>query len=100
MKNAFYGETGSPKGLQKAETLTIKKTFFNLHFKYQQNNNLSVFNVQIIRLSASVVAIFMYLTISKFKQVLRSQKGLDYNTDFFTQYWNFNEICYSLVLKV
>ena len=29
---------------------------------------------------ASVVGIFMYLTISKFKQVLRSQKGLDYNT--------------------
>ena len=28
----------------------LKKTFFNLHFKYQQNNNLSVFNVQIIRL--------------------------------------------------
>ena len=26
------------------------KTFFNLHFKCQQNNNLSVFNVQIIRL--------------------------------------------------
>ena len=32
------------------ETLTIKKTFFNLNFKCQQNNNLSVFNVQIIRL--------------------------------------------------
>ena len=32
---------------------------------------------------ASVVGFFMYLTISKFKQVhvLRSQKGLDYNTD-------------------
>ena len=28
-----------------------------------------------------VVGIFMYLTISKFKQVLRSWKGLDYNTD-------------------
>ena len=47
-KNAFYGETGSRKRL--GETLTIKKTFFNLHFKCQQNNNLSVFNVQIIRL--------------------------------------------------
>ena len=47
-KNAFYGETGSRKGL--GETVTIKKTFFNLHFKCQQNNNLSVFNVQIIRL--------------------------------------------------
>ena len=30
---------------------------------------------------ASVVGICMYLTISKFKQVLRSRKGLDYNTD-------------------
>ena len=31
---------------------------------------------------ASVVGIFMYmyLTISKFKQLLRSRKGLDYNT--------------------
>ena len=38
----------SRKGL--GETLTIKKTFFNLHFKCQQNYNLSVFNVQIIRL--------------------------------------------------
>ena len=38
----------SQKGL--GETLTIKKTFFNLHFQCQQNNNLSVFNVQIIRL--------------------------------------------------
>ena len=47
-KNAFYGKTGSRKGL--GETLTIKKTFFNLHFKCQQNNNLSVFNVQIIKL--------------------------------------------------
>ena len=47
-KNAFYGETGSRKGL--GETLTVKKTFINLHFKCQQNNNLSVFNVQIIKL--------------------------------------------------
>ena len=30
---------------------------------------------------ASVDGIFMYLTISKFKQLLRSRKGLDYNTD-------------------
>ena len=51
-KNAFYGETGSRKGLKKvsARPMTIKKTFFNLHFKCQQNNNLSVFNVQVIRL--------------------------------------------------
>ena len=46
-KNAFYGETESRKGL--GETLNIKRTFFNLHFKCQQNN-LSVFNDQIIRL--------------------------------------------------
>ena len=32
------------------ETLTIKFFFVNLHIKCQQNNNLSVFNVQIIRL--------------------------------------------------
>ena len=38
----------SQKGL--GETLTITKTCFNLHFKCQQNNNSSVFNVQIIRL--------------------------------------------------
>ena len=38
----------SRKGI--GETLTIKKTFFNLHFKCQEINNLSVFNVQIIRL--------------------------------------------------
>ena len=29
---------------------------------------------------ASVVGICMHLTISKFKQLLRSRKGLDYNT--------------------
>ena len=34
--------------------------------------------------TASVVEIFMYLTISKFKQVLRSRKGLDYNTAQYT----------------
>ena len=33
---------------------------------------------------ASVVGIFMYLTIPKFKQVLWSRKGLDYNTDIYT----------------
>ena len=37
---------------------------------------------------ASVVGIFMYLTISKFKQVLRSRKGLDYNTEKYDQqFW-------------
>ena len=56
-KCILWGETGSQKGL--GETLTIKKNIFNLHFKCQQN---------------------MYLTILKFKKVLRSRKGLDYNT--------------------
>ena len=73
MKNAFYGETGSRKGLGK--TLTIKNT---LTF------TLSVYKIIIYQFSmfksldsiASVVGIFMYLTISKFKQVLRSRKGL------------------------
>ena len=37
---------------------------------------------------ASVVGIFMYLTISKFKQVLRSRKGLDYNTGYIIIYSN------------
>ena len=62
----FMGKLGlekvskrSRKGLEKVskrsrkglgETLTMKKTFFNLRFKCQQNNNVSVFNVQIIRL--------------------------------------------------
>ena len=49
-KNAFYGETGSRKGLEKvsARPWPLKKHF--LTFKCQQNNHLSVFNVQIIRL--------------------------------------------------
>ena len=33
---------------------------------------------------ASAVRIFMYQTISKFKQVLRSRKGLDYKTEMNT----------------
>ena len=33
----------SRKGL--GETLTIKKTFFNLHFKCQQNNNFYQFSM-------------------------------------------------------
>ena len=62
-KNAFYGKTGSRKGL--GETLTIKKNI-NFFFYYTL---------------ASADGIFMYMTISKFKQVLRSRKSLDYNTD-------------------
>ena len=36
---------------------------------------------------ASVVGMFMYLTISKLKQVLRSRKGLDYNTALHQRHW-------------
>ena len=69
----------SRKGL--GETLTIKKKHF-LTF------TLSVNKIIIYQFSmfksldsiASVVVIFMYLTISKLKQVLRSRKGLDCNT--------------------
>ena len=46
---------------------------------------------------ASVVGIFRYLTISKFKQVLRSRKGLDYNTaviiNFFRNYHGGFKLC-------
>ena len=79
-KNAFYGETGSRKGF--GETLTIKTNKnFNLHFKCQQNNEIYQFSMfKSLDSIASVVGIFMYLTISKFKQELRSRKGLDYNT--------------------
>ena len=86
----FMGKLGFRKGLEKVskrsqkglgKTLTIKKKHF-LTF------TLSVNKIIIYQFSmfksldsiASVVGIFMYLTISKFKQVLRSRKGLDYNT--------------------
>ena len=48
---------------------------------------------------ASVVGIFMYLTISKFKQVPRSQKGIDYNTDrsvVFSQFSNSQDLIFFL----
>ena len=41
---------------------------------------------------ASVVGIVMYLTISKFKQVLRSRKDLDYNTDTLYLITTFSEL--------
>ena len=77
-KHAFYGETESRKGL--GETLTLKKHFLtstlsvNKIIIYQFSMFKSLYSI------ASVVGIVMYLTISKFKQVLRSRKGLDYNT--------------------
>ena len=55
---------------------------------------------------ASVVGIFMYLTISKFKQVLRSLKGLDYNTvlyislDSRSSTVNFENLEFPLITKL
>ena len=76
-KNAFYGETGSRKGL--GETLAIKKHFltFTLSVNKKIIYRFSMFKS--LDSIASVVGIFMYLTISKLKQVLRSRKGLVYN---------------------
>ena len=37
----------------------------------------------------------MYLTISKFKQVLRSRKGLDYNTDRRIAFVIRDVVCYN-----
>ena len=78
-KCILWGNWGSRKGL--GETLTIKKHFLTFTLSvnkiiiYQFSMFKSLYSI------ASVVGIFMYLTISKFKQVLRSRKGLDYNTD-------------------
>ena len=73
-KNAFYGKTGSRKGL--GETLTIKKHFLTFTLSV---NKIIIYQFSMFKsldLIASVVGIFMYLTISIFKQVLRSRKGL------------------------
>ena len=78
-KNAFYGETGYRKGL--GETLTIKKHVLTFTLSV---NKIIIYQFSMFKSLdsiASVVGIFKYLTISKFKQVLRSRKGLDYNTD-------------------
>ena len=70
-KNAFYGETGSRKGLEKVspKPWPLKKSVNKIKI-YQFSMFKSLDSI------ASVVWIFMYLTISKFKQVLRSRKGL------------------------
>ena len=73
-KNAFYVETGSRKGL--GETLTIKKHFLTLTLSV---NKITIYQFSMFKSLdsiASVVEICMYLTTSKFKQVLRSRKGL------------------------
>ena len=59
----FMGKLGLEKVSKRSRRDPDHYKKINLHFKCQQNNNLSVFNVQIIRLIASVVGIFMYLTI-------------------------------------
>ena len=64
----------------------IKKTFFNLHFKCLSVNKIIIYQFSMFKSLdsiAAVVEIFTYLTISKFKQVLRSRKGLDYNTGWY-----------------
>ena len=99
----FMGKLGLEK--VSARPWPLNKTFFTLHFKCQQNNrhllnsfffrtttwcyrklHLKIIIYQFSMFKswdsiASVVGIFIYMTISKFKQVLRSRKGLDYNTD-------------------
>ena len=73
----------SRKGL--GETLTIKKHV--LTFTLSVNKTIIVYQFSMFKSLdsiASVVGIFMYLTI--FKQVLRSRKGLDYNTAMYN-YW-------------
>ena len=62
------------------ETLTIKNIFLTFTLSV---NKIIIYQFSMFKSLdsiASVVGIFMYLTISKFKQVLRSRKGLDYNT--------------------
>ena len=69
---------GNQKGLGK--TLTIKKEFVTFTLSV---NKIIIYQFSMFKSLdsiASLVGICMYLTISKFKQVLRSRKGLDYNT--------------------
>ena len=79
----FMGKLGlerSQKGLGK--TLTIKNHFLTFTLSV---NKIIIYQFSMFKSLdsiASVVGLFMYLTISKFKQVLRSRKGLDYNTVF------------------
>ena len=78
MKKCILWETGSRKGL--GETLTIKKTLLTFTLSV---NKIIIYQFSMFKsldTIASVVGIFMYLTISKFKQVLRSRKGLNYTT--------------------
>ena len=82
--NEFYGETGSRKGLEKvsARPWPLKTTFLTFTLSV---NKIIIYQFSMFKSLdsiASVVGICMYLTTSKFKQVLRSRKGLDYNTAY------------------
>ena len=83
-KNAFYGETGSRKGLEKvsARPWPLKKHFLTF--------TSSINKIIICQFSMFKSLDSMYLTISTFKQVLRSRKGLDYNTAVHT--WRFGGV--------
>ena len=62
--------------------LTIKNTFLTFTLSV---NKIIIYQFSMFKSldsTASVVGIFMYLTISKFTEVSeRSQKGVDYNTE-------------------
>ena len=80
-KMHFMGKLGLENGLEKvsARPRPLKKHF--LTFTLSVNKIIYQFLMfKSLDSIASVVGIFMYPTISKFKQVLRSRKGLDYNT--------------------
>ena len=87
----FFGKLGfekvskrSRKGLGK--TLTIKKHFLTFTLSV---NKIIIYQFSMFKSLdsiASVVGIFMYLTVSKFKH-LRSRKGLDYNTGPIPQFF-------------
>ena len=77
----FMGKLGLEKAQKSlGETLTIKKKLLTFTLSV---NKIIIYPFSMFKSLdsiASVVGIFMYLTISQFKQVLRSRKGLDYNT--------------------
>ena len=79
----FIGKLSLEKVSKRSgETVTIKKHFLTFTLSV---NKIIIYQFSMFKSLdsvASVVGIFMYLTISKFKQVLRSRKCLDYNTGY------------------
>ena len=69
------------KGLKKKKKLTFTLSV-NKIIIYQFSMFKSLDSIA----SVHVVGIFMYLTISKFKQVMKSRKGLDYNTGYLQEW--------------